>query len=125
MTKAGKYGDQHGLILRVQPSGSKQWIWRGTVNRKRCDLGLGGYPYVGLAEARAQAFEYRKAARQGNDPSALRSDAVPTFSRAAETVVLFMPLTCALALLSQEDVPESREIRSEPLMVRAADLGFR
>ena len=89
MTKAGKYGDQHGLILRVQPSGSKQWIWRGTVNRKRCDLGLGGYPYVGLAEARAQAFEYRKAARQGNDPSALRSDAVPTFSRAAETGIAF------------------------------------
>ena len=23
VTKPGKYGDQHGLILRVQPSGSK------------------------------------------------------------------------------------------------------
>lgn len=88
VTKAGKYGDQHGLILRVQPSGSKQWIWRGTVNGKRRDLGLGGYPYVSLAEARAQAFDYRKTARKGDDPTALRSGGVPTFARAAETVIV-------------------------------------
>ncbi len=87
VTKAGKYGDQHGLILRVQPSGSKQWIWRGTVGGKRRDLGLGGYPYVSLAEARAKAFEYRKTARGGNDPARLRSDGVPTFSTAAEAVI--------------------------------------
>ena len=67
-TGADKYGDQHGLILRVLPSGSKQWIWRGTVRGKRVDLGLGGYPYVTLAEARQKAFEYRKTARSGGDP---------------------------------------------------------
>lgn len=87
VTKPGKYGDQHGLILRVQPSGSKQWIWRGTVHGKRRDLGLGGFPYVGLAEARAAAFEYRKAARRGDDPVALRSGGVPTFERVVETVI--------------------------------------
>jgi len=87
VSKPGKYGDQHGLILRVQPSGSKQWIWRGTVNGRRRDLGLGGYPYVSLAEARAEAFDYRKAARKGGDPVALRSGGVPTFARAAETVI--------------------------------------
>ena len=87
VTKTGKYGDQHGLILRVQPSGSKQWIWRGTVGGTRRDLGLGGYPYVGLAEARAKAFEYRKTARQGEDPVALRSGGVPTFARATEKVI--------------------------------------
>ncbi|MDE0375855.1 MAG: integrase arm-type DNA-binding domain-containing protein [bacterium] len=87
VTKPGKYGDQHGLILRVQPSGSKQWIWRGTVNGRRRDLGLGGYPYVGLAEARAQAFDYRKTARQGKDPAARRTGGVPTLATAAETVI--------------------------------------
>ena len=87
VSKPGKYGDQHGLILRVQPSGSKQWIWRGTVNGQRRDLGLGGYPYVSLAEARAQAFDYRKTARQGVDPINLRSGGVPSFTRAAETVI--------------------------------------
>ena len=87
VTKPGKYGDQHGLILRVQPSGAKQWIWRGTVNGRRRDLGLGGFPYVSLAEARAQAFDYRKTARQGEDPVTLRAGGVPTFARATETVI--------------------------------------
>ena len=87
MSKPGKYGDQHGLILRVQPSGAKQWIWRGTVNERRRDLGLGGFPYVSLAEARAQAFDYRKTARQGDDPTGLRSGRAPTFARAAEIVI--------------------------------------
>ncbi len=87
VTKPGKYGDQHGLILRVQPSGSKAWIWRGTVNGKRRDLGLGRYPYVTLAEARARAFEYRKVALDGGDPVTLRAGGVPTFARAAETVI--------------------------------------
>lgn len=87
VAEPGKYGDQHGLILRVQPSGSKQWIWRGTVQGKRRDLGLGGYPCVGLAAARAKAFEFRKAARLGEDPVVLRSGGVPTFERAVEPVI--------------------------------------
>ena len=68
VTKPGKYSDEHGLILRVLPTGSKQWIWRGTVKGKRTDLGLGGYPYTSLAEARQTAFQYRKLARAGEDP---------------------------------------------------------
>ena len=27
-----KYCDQHSLILRVTPTGGKQWIWRGTIH---------------------------------------------------------------------------------------------
>ncbi len=87
VTKPGKYSDLHGLMLRVQPSGSKQWIWRGTVAGRRRDLGLGGYPYVTLAEARARAFEYRKTARAGNDPTRLYSEGIPTFTAAAEAVI--------------------------------------
>ena len=87
VNKPGKYGDLHGLILRVQPSGSKAWIWRGTVNGKRRDLGLGRYPYVSLAQARQQAFEYRTVALEGGDPTLLRSGAVPTFATAVEKVI--------------------------------------
>lgn len=83
---AGKYHDQHGLILRVTPSGSRQWIWRGTVRGRRVDLGLGGFPYTTLAEARQAAFEYRKLSRAGGDPRALKRD-VPTFAEALETVL--------------------------------------
>ena len=91
--RPGVYGDQHGLRLRVYKSRkrqsiSKQWIWRGTVNGTRRDIGLGGFPYVSLAEARQTAFEYRKTARAGCDPVTLRRRPdVPTFAQAAETVI--------------------------------------
>ena len=84
--RAGKYGDEHGLILRVRPTGSKQWIWRGTVGGRRVDLGLGGYPYTTLREARERAFEYRKASRDGRDPRVLNRQC-PTFAEAVEKVI--------------------------------------
>ena len=84
--RAGKYGDEHGLILRVRPTGSKQWIWRGTVGGRRVDLGLGGYPYTTLREARERAFECRKASRAGRDPRVLNRRC-PTFAEAVETVI--------------------------------------
>ena len=89
----GVYGDEHGLRLRVYQSRkrksiSRQWIWRGTVNGVRRDAGLGGFPYVTLAEARQTAFEYRKIARAGGDPLALkRQPDVPTFADAVDTVI--------------------------------------
>ena len=84
----GIYGDEHGLRLRVMPSGSRQWIWRGTVHGKRRDLGLGSPPYVSLSEARETAFEYRRLARRGGDPAALREgSSLPTFAEAAEAAI--------------------------------------
>ena len=68
------------------PTGSKQWIWRGTVRGRRVDLGLGGYPYTSLGEARQTAFEHRKLARAGGDPRAL-TRSVPTFAEAADKVI--------------------------------------
>ena len=44
--KPGVHGDQFGLRLRVLPSGARTWVWRGTYNGKRVDLGLGGWPVV-------------------------------------------------------------------------------
>ena len=52
LKEPGKYGDGGGLYLRVAPGGSKQWIQRITVDGKRQDLGLGGFPAVTLPEAR-------------------------------------------------------------------------
>ena len=89
----GVYCDQHGLRLRVCESQklksiSKHWIWRGTVNGMRRDVGLGAFPYVSLAEARQKAFEYRKNSWAGGDPIAIkRKPDVPTFADAFETVI--------------------------------------
>ena len=67
---------------------SKHWVWRGTVNGTRRDLGLGAYPYVSLVDARQQAYEYRKIARTGGDPVTLkRKPDVPAFAEAVETVI--------------------------------------
>ena len=93
VNRPGVYCDQHGLRLRVYESRklksiSKHWVWRRTVNGTRRDVGLGAFPYVSLLDARQQAYEYRKIARAGGDPVALkRKPDVPTFAEAVETVI--------------------------------------
>ena len=96
-----KYHDEHGLILRVRPSGSKHWFWRGTVRGRRRELGLGAFPYLTLAEARDKALEYRRIAKAGDDPADLYTHAYalartgnverkprpPTFREAAASVI--------------------------------------
>ena len=64
-----KYHDEHGLMLRVRASGSKNWFWRGTVQGRRRELGLGAFPYISLAEAREKALDYRRIARAGRLPA--------------------------------------------------------
>jgi hypothetical protein len=40
-----------GLILRVEPSGSKRWLFRFRWKRSRPRIALGEFPALGLAEA--------------------------------------------------------------------------
>ena len=54
----------HGLFLQVMPTGSKQWCQRLSLDGKRSIYGLGAYPFTTLAEARDQAFENERAARE-------------------------------------------------------------
>lgn len=48
-------------------------------------MGLGGFPLRSLSEAREMAAKYRKIARDGGDPLAVRraQKDIPTFSEAA------------------------------------------
>ena len=51
-----RYRAGEGLYLEVgRTAASRSWILRVTVQGKRRDIGLGGYPAVGLAEARDRA----------------------------------------------------------------------
>ena len=80
--------DGNGLYIQVQPTGARSWVQRLMIQGRRRELGLGGFPLVSLAEARAKAFAYRKIAREGGDPltEKRRSDGIPTFADAAERV---------------------------------------
>lgn len=88
MQEPGKYFDGHGLYLRVEPNGSRFWVQRIVIGRKRCELGLGSPALVTLAEARARALENRKLAREGGNPLQAKRDAkaVLTFEEAARKV---------------------------------------
>jgi hypothetical protein len=74
----GTYADGNGLYLRVDASGSKRWVLRTVVQGKRRDIGLGGFSYTSLAEARARAKILRKIAREGGDPFAARTQVCGT-----------------------------------------------
>ena len=87
VAEPGRYGDGAGLYLNVAPGGSKSWVQRIVVNGRRRDIGLGGYPTVGLAEARTQAAANRVVVSEGRDPVAeKRRPPKPTFKEAAHQV---------------------------------------
>lgn len=68
-------GGVPGLHLQVLPSGGRSWILRTVMGGKRCQIGLGGYPAVTLAQAREKARDARDAIEQGRNPIAERAAA--------------------------------------------------
>ena len=83
-SRPGLHGDGATLYLAVAPGGSKSWIQRVTVDGRRRDIGLGGYPAVSLAKARQRAMANRVAIADGLDPLAEKRRAnTPTFRAAA------------------------------------------
>jgi integrase len=61
-------GGVAGLALQVLPTGGRSWVLRTKVGAKRRDMGLGGFPDVLLAEARAAARAARAEIKKGIDP---------------------------------------------------------
>ncbi len=46
--RPGRYADGNGLVLHIAPSGSKFWLWRGTINgvRRIISIGPGPVPFA-------------------------------------------------------------------------------
>lgn len=65
---AGKYNDGRGLWLHKRSKARGQWFLRLVINGKRREMGLGGWPNVGLAEVREHAERARRKLRAGIDP---------------------------------------------------------
>ena len=80
LKEPGRYSDAGGLHLYVNKAGRKSWVLRITVDGRRRDIGLGGFPSVSLARAREKAADNRTAVAAGRDPlAAKRAPAMPTF----------------------------------------------
>lgn len=94
VTKPGKYHDKAGvgLILRVTPSGSRQWVQRVVCNGKRIEIGLGSPPIVTLAAAREAAIENKRLAYNGHNlvDRKAKLAAIPSFEEAAAEAVVIM-----------------------------------
>lgn len=84
-------GEVPGLCLQVKATGARSWILRTVVAGKRCEIGLGGFPGVTLAQARDLARDHRLEIRKGSDPVrerlARRQREAWTFKKTAQTYI--------------------------------------
>ena len=90
----GRYADAGAptlmLFVREGANGAilKTWVQRLTIDGVRREMGLGSWPLVTLAKARAAALGNRRAAHEGRDPAAeRRRQRVPTFAEAARQCI--------------------------------------
>ena len=93
VTRVGRYGDGrggYGLTLNVKANSrgdlSKAWAQRVRIQGQPTYIGLGAYPLVTLAEAKAKALENARMLAKGIDP---RTGGVPTFEQAAARHIEF------------------------------------
>ena len=89
----GRYGDGRGgfgLSLLVKPSMtgrvSRSWAQRLRIDGRPANIGLGSFPIVTLARARALALTNARIAGEGGDPRR-RPKATPTFAEAMEQAI--------------------------------------
>lgn len=73
--QAGRHSDGGGLYLNVTPTGSRSWLFMWSRDGKRREMGMGSYPAVTLAKARALSASYRELVAAGRDPIAEKAKA--------------------------------------------------
>ncbi len=84
--------DTKGLYVTVSPSGAKWWRMKYRYASRERRIGLGAYPEVSLADARAKCENARAVIREGRDPGVerraerrrLATDAARTFGHVAD-----------------------------------------
>ena len=83
---SGRHSDAQckGLYLQVRETGRASWLYRYSDKGREHQAGLGAYPLVSLADARAAALALRKVRHDGLDPLAT-GGAQPGCRRAART----------------------------------------
>ena len=72
--KPYKLSDGNGLVLLIQPNGSKWWRYRYKFSGKEKMLSIGTYPVVTLKKARLSRVTASELLKQGIDPSQHRQE---------------------------------------------------
>ena len=91
LSEPGRHHDGRGLYLQIAKTGAKSWLLRISIDGRRRDIGLGGYPAVSLAAARQAADAHRATVAGGGDPLAdKRREAVPSFEEAARKLHMML-----------------------------------
>jgi len=119
-------GGVNGLALKVTPKRgqgadgvARSWILRLATGESRIsatgkpfavrrDFGLGGYPDVGLSEARQRAAEIRKQLRAGTDPAAEKKAAMAATLAAKAKVQTFAQAARACHTLRESEFKNSK-----------------
>ncbi len=96
----GMHCDGGGLYMAVAPAPSNacSWVFRYMIAKRARTMGLGPYPEITLAEARALAAEARRIKAHGQDPLELK-----TAAKVAERVAVAKSMTfkqCAQAYIA-------------------------
>ena len=86
----GRHSDGNGLYLVVDESGARRWLYMFRWEGKLKEMGLGGFPAVSLAKARAKAQAAREVRDEGKNPIVQRrasEQASVTFGACADELV--------------------------------------
>lgn len=73
--KAYALTDGGGLILEIQPSGSKSWRFKYHLHGKREKVTIGGYPAFSIKQARDRHEELRAMVERGESPAKSKQQA--------------------------------------------------
>ncbi|WP_330925001.1 tyrosine-type recombinase/integrase [Candidatus Sororendozoicomonas aggregata] len=76
--KEGKHPVGNNLYLRISKEQTVTWVVRYTINGKRKEITIGGYPDVTLRNASLEADDIKKNARKGVDPQCSDEDDIST-----------------------------------------------
>ncbi|WP_199029078.1 integrase arm-type DNA-binding domain-containing protein [Ralstonia sp. ASV6] len=72
--KPYKLADGGGLFVLISPGGAKNWKYQYPLGGKRCEVTIGRYPEIGVADARDRHAEYRAMVERGEDPAGHRRE---------------------------------------------------
>jgi integrase len=85
----GSHCDGRGLYFRVTSLGAHSWVFRYMLDHKAHEMGLGPWPEITLAEARAMALEARRLKARGIDPLTQKTAARAALALEAAKAITF------------------------------------